>query len=69
LGDLTPPTAGQVTFTVQVNPVPDDAVLGTIAYLRDDSGRWTMASSASASPHFGQYTVYLPLITRGSGAP
>jgi hypothetical protein len=69
LGDLTPPTGGQVTFIVKVNPVPDDVVLGAIAYLRDDSGRWAMASSASAGPNPGQNTVYLPLIMRNVGAP
>jgi uncharacterized repeat protein (TIGR01451 family) len=64
LGDLTPPTGGQVTFVVQVDPVPNDVVLGTIAYLQDGSGRWAMASSASAGPNFGLYTVYLPLVLR-----
>jgi uncharacterized repeat protein (TIGR01451 family) len=64
LGDLTPPIGGQATFIVQVNPIPDDAILGTIAYLRDDSGRWAMASSTSTGPDLGQHTVYLPLIMR-----
>jgi uncharacterized repeat protein (TIGR01451 family) len=64
LGSLTPPASAQVTFTVQVDPIPDDAVVGTLAYLRDESGRWAMASSASAGPDFALNRIYLPLVLR-----
>ena len=64
LGNLTPPASGQVTFTVQVDPIPDDAVVGVLAYLRDESGRWAMASSASAGPDFALNRIYLPLVLR-----
>jgi len=64
LGDLTPPAGGQVAFTVRVDPVPDDAVIGTLAYLRDESGRWAMASSVSVGPGFALNTIYLPVVSR-----
>jgi len=64
LGDLAPSTTGQVTFTVQVNPVPDDVIIGNLAYLRDTSGRWAMVGGAAAGPEFGRRKIYLPLILK-----
>jgi uncharacterized repeat protein (TIGR01451 family) len=66
LGNLTPPASGQVSLTVQADPIPDDTVVGALAYLRDESGRWAMASSVSAGPCFGWTKDYLPLILRNS---
>ncbi len=64
LGDLAPSTTGQVTFTVQVNPVPDDVIIGNLAYLRDTSGRWAMVCGAAVGPEFGRRKLYLPLILK-----
>lgn len=50
LGDLTPPASGQKRFTVQVDPIPNDAVIGTLGWLRDSSGRQALASAAAVGP-------------------
>ena len=64
LGDLMPPTSGQVSFTVVVGQVPEDAVVGTIAYLHTGGGRRALASVASVGPHFAFHRVFLPLVSR-----
>jgi uncharacterized repeat protein (TIGR01451 family) len=67
LGDVAPPSSGEVAFTVQVSSVPGDAVIGTLAYLRDQSGRWAMSASASVGPDLALTRVYLPVVLRNSG--
>jgi hypothetical protein len=64
LGDLAPGANGQVAFTVQLDPIPNDAIVGTMAYLRDTSGRWAMASGVAVGPEWHRYRLYLPLVTR-----
>lgn len=64
LGDLPAGASGYITFTAQVNPIPDDAIIASLARLQDTSGRWAMAAGASAGPGLGPRKIYLPLILR-----
>ncbi|MEA3459860.1 MAG: hypothetical protein U9R11_04205, partial [Chloroflexota bacterium] len=64
LGSLTPPASGQEAFTVKVGSVPEDTIVGTMAYLRDESGRWAMAGSTSAGPAYPAHRIYLPIIVK-----
>ncbi|MEA3335707.1 MAG: dockerin type I domain-containing protein [Chloroflexota bacterium] len=59
LGSLMPPASGQVAFTVEVDSIPDDAVIGTLATLRDDSGRWILASAAAPGMQIDQMIICL----------
>ncbi len=62
LGDLAPGATGQVTFSVRVLDISEKAVLGVLAHLRDQAGRWAMATHTLVGPDFRLPRWYLPLV-------
>ena len=62
LGDVTPPGAGQRTYTVRVG-APPGGMIGVLARLQAGSGRWAMGGALSQGPGRA-WPTYLPQILR-----